>query len=97
MEIVLKKTEDAWRSSGRPRSSQVSEEVYAALRSTYNTGEVGVIIIRTPQDLAECRELLAEMRRAAKAMGKRVATQPWKLSTISDRLVYRLVDKDDKQ
>lgn len=95
MEIVLKASGEAWRSSGRPKigTEPIPEYVYDALRATYNTGEVGVMRIRTPADLEECHELLALMRRAARKLGKRLATQPYKTSAITDRVAYRLVDR----
>lgn len=91
MEIVLRDAGEVWRSRGRI-PEPVPPYVVQALASTYGTGKVGVVIIRTDEDRVQAHELIALMRRAARQMGRRLAIQPAPAS-ITDRFAYRLVDR----
>ena len=93
----MRAADDAWASRGRVRR-EVAPEIVAALKRTYRTGQVGVIPVRSPSELAEARAFIVEARRYARQIGNhvRVATQP-RPHEITTELRFRLVDRRPTQ
>lgn len=94
MDIKLRPEGEAWRRRGRTKTA-VPQFIIDALMATYDTGEVGVIPIRSPDDKRDAMEFVTLARRACRQAGQyRVLFQP-KPHTATTELRFRVVERID--
>ena len=94
MDIRLRPESEAWRRRGRARN-EVPPFILQALMATYETGEVGVIPIRTEEEKREAMQFVTLARRAARQDGRfRVQFQP-KPHTATTELRFRAIERTE--